>query len=261
MLVRTKLAPAGLEVVEFDREPFLDDYWDYNPGERVSILGPSGAGKTVLGYQLLEATVSPKILPLVLVSKPNDDTVDEWSKGLGFKVVKDWPPRRNIWDAKIPPGYVVWPPEDPENYQATLNHQSAVFERAIHWAYNFLKREKGKPKEKRLDGTIVFADELQAIDDELNLGDLIVRHYGRGRSNKSGMWGATQLPIDVPGIVYSSADHLFLAYMPDARYRKRFSEIGGGVDTQLIDQTCLMLPQYWWLYIRRSDRTICIIRA
>jgi hypothetical protein len=75
------------------------------------------------------------------------------------------------------------------------------------------------------------------------------------------MWGESQLPIGLPGVVYSSADHLFLAYMPDERYRKRFAEIGGGIDSKLIEETTLRLPQYWWLYIRRADRTMCIVRA
>jgi hypothetical protein len=49
--------------------------------------------------------------------------------------------------------------------------------------------------------------------------------------------------------------------MPDEGDRKRFGEIGGGIDSKMIEAVTLELPQYWWLYVRRKDRTLCIVRA
>lgn len=261
MLVQTRLAPEGITVVEHDRADFLDNYWVYNPGERVSILGPSGAGKGVLSFQLLEATVTPKIQPVIMVTKPRDKTITQWAKGLQYKTIKDWPPRINPFESRPPIGYVLWPPEDENDYQLTLNRQREVFMRAFNDIYNFHKRQRRRPKEKKLDGMIVVVDEMSEVSDELNLDDQVERFYRRGRSNDAGMWGESQLPIGLPGVVYSSADHLFLAYMPDERYRRRFAEIGGGIDSKLIEEVVLRLPQFWWLYLRRSDRTMCIIRA
>jgi len=261
VLVTTKLAPAGLEVVEYDRPFFFERVWDYNPGERVSILGPSNAGKGVLSFGLLEATVTPRILPVVFVTKGRDETVETWGKGLGYKRIKNWPPRMNPFESRPPAGYLLWPDEDENDYQNTLRIQRAVFVRALNDIYNFHKRQKGKPKDRQLDGMIAVMDELSEVSDEMNLDDQVERFYRRGRSMDAGMWGESQLPIGLPGVVYSSADHVFLAYMPDERYRKRFAEIGGGIDSKLIEETTLRLPQFWWLYLRRADRTMCIIRA
>lgn len=261
MQVTTKLNPSGLEVVEYDRDFFLERVWEYRAGERVSILGPSNAGKGVLSFQLLEASASPKILPVVFVTKPRDETIETWGNGLGYKRLKNWPPKLNPFETRIPPGYLLWPDEDENDYQNTLRIQRAIFLRAFNDIYNFLKREKGKPKERRHDGMIAIVDELSEVSDEMDLDDQVERFYRRGRSNKAGMWGESQLPIGLPGVVYSSADHVFLAYMPDERYRRRFGEIGGGIDSKLIEEVTLRLPQFWWLYLRRADRTMCIIRA
>jgi ABC-type dipeptide/oligopeptide/nickel transport system ATPase component len=261
MQVTTRLAPKGLEIVEYDRRFYLDNVWEYNPGERVSILGPSGAGKGVLGFQLLEVTATPKIQPVYFATKGRDETIEEWSKGLGYKRIPNWPPRFNPFESTPPLGYVLWPPEDPESYHNTLQTQSRVFLRALNDIYNFHKKQKRRPKDRRLDGMIVVVDEMSELCEEMNLDDQAERFYRRGRSMLAGMWGESQLPIGLPGVVYSSADHLFLAYMPDERYRKRFAEIGGGIDSKLIEETTLRLPQYWWLYIRRADRTMCIVRA
>lgn len=261
MFVTTKLAPAGLEIVEYDRDFYFDRVWDYQPGERISILGPSGAGKGVLSFQLLEATVTPKIQPVIFVTKGRDETITTWAKGLDYKIIKNWPPRFNPFESTPPAGYVLWPEEDPNDYQNTLRIQRAIFVRALNDIYNFYKRQKRKPKDKRLDGMIAVIDEMSEVSDEMNLDDQVERFYRRGRSHLAGMLGESQLPIGLPGVVYSSADHLFLAYMPDERYRKRFAEIGGGVDSKLIEEATLRLPQFWWLYIRRSDRTMCILRA
>lgn len=261
MLVTTKLAPQGLEIVEYERDYFMEQVWVYEPGERTSILGPSGAGKGVLSFQLLEATVTPKIQPVIFVTKGRDATITDWAKGLGYKRISNWPPRFNPFEPTPPLGYVLWPPEDENSYQNTLASQRAVFVRALNDIYNFHKRQKRRPKDKRLDGMIAVIDELSEVSDEMDLDDQVERFYRRGRSMDAGMWGESQLPIDLPGVTYSSADHLFLAYMPDQRYRRRFAEIGGGIDSKLIEETVLRLPQWWWLYLRRKDRTMCIVRA
>ncbi|HEY6563252.1 MAG TPA: hypothetical protein VIY86_02040 [Pirellulaceae bacterium] len=261
MFVTTKLAPEGKEIVEYDRDFFFDRVWDYGPGERVSILGPSGAGKGVLSFQALEATVTPEIQPVIFVTKGNDETITTWAKGLNYKILKNWPPPFNPFESTPPAGYVLWPPEDENSYANTLRIQREIFVRALNDIYNFLKRQKRRPKDKRLKGMIAVIDEMSEVADEMNLDDQVERFYRRGRSNFAGMWGESQLPIGLPGVVYSSADHLFLAYMPDERYRKRFAEIGGGVDSKLIEEVTLRLPQWWWLYVRRADRTMCIVRA
>lgn len=258
MIVHTRQKPDGIEIVEYDREEFLTGVWPHGhkPGDRVSIIGPSEAGKTVLSYQLLDATTSPQLPGVVLVMKPEDETVDEWDRRLGFKRIATWPPPTSIFESRKPRGWTLWPTHSTDFGATNLNmyHQFREAFLGIYW-HRKIRRWK------KLQGMILLADELAGLDDELGMELEIKMMYSRGRTMKAGIWGATQRPVDVPRLAYSSANHLFLAYMPDEADRRRFGEIGGGVDSKMIEQICLELPQYWWLYVRRKDRSLCIIRA
>jgi hypothetical protein len=257
MNVVTRQHPDGIEIIEFDRREFLEDIWDYKPGDRLSIIGPSEAGKTFLSYQLLDYTATQELPAVLLVMKPDDETVEEWDRRLGFRRIKSWPPPPVPMQSKKPRGWTLWPPHDLKDFAGTNLRMYQEFRKAFIGVYGHRKTRWGR----KLDGMVLFADELAGLDDELGMELEIKMMYSRGRSMKAGIWGATQRPVDVPRLAYSSANHLFLAYMPDEGDRKRFGEIGGGIDSKMIDQICLRLPQYWWLYVRRSDRSLCIVRA
>lgn len=243
--------------MEYGLQEFLREVWVYQPGNRVTILGPSGAGKTEFAFKLLEVTATPKLPAIVLVMKPIDKTVTRWGKRLKFVLTQVWPPVLRWWFTRQPSGYLLWPKHDLTNFEATNVNMFRQFRRAIIDAYKHQKTWRGK----KLRGKIVFADELASLDEELGMEPEIKMMYSRGRSMSAGMWGGSQRPRDCPVIVYSSADDLFLSYMPDKADRKRFAEIGGGIDPEIIEEVTLRLPLYWWCYARRKDRTICIIRA
>lgn len=248
MIVETKASPAGVEVQEYEREEFLEDVWVYHEGEQLTIIGPTEAGKTTLGYQLLGKTAGPTLPAIVLVMKPRDETVSTFSKSNGFQIIRSWPPVRNPLQQRKVHGWTLWPKHDFDSIERTDNELYRQFRRAIMDSY-------------RKGHRIVFGDELAGLCDELKLTTEVKTVYSRGRSMDTGFWGATQRPVDIPKLAYSSAHHLFLAHDPDESDRKRFKEIGGGIDPELIDKVTLRLPQYWWLYLRRKDRTVCIVRA
>jgi len=252
MRVTTRTSPDGIEVTEYDREQFLDEVWEYKPGEHLSLIGPTEAGKTTLGYQLLGATTTPKLQGVVLVMKPQDETAVKFGKENGYETIRSWPPAKMTgpWSKK-PRGFTLWPKTDfhqDHGIYRTRMAQYQQFNRCFADVY-------------RRGNRILFADELAAICDELGMREQVVNMYSRGRSQRAGIWGATQRPVEIPRLAYSSAHHLFLAHDPDEQDRKRFGEIGGGIDPKLVDAVTMALPQYWWLYLRRKDRTLCIVRA
>lgn len=233
-------------IVRMTRDEFLTTAWECDPGEHVTILGPTGSGKTYLGYQLLGEIATPELPGIVLVMKPRDATVKRWSKSVGFVTVRNWPPFASPWKPRRPAGWVLWPPHsfDPDRDNDVMH---AVFRRAILDSY-----KKGR--------RIIFGDEVYSLAVELNLQTELVTVWSKGRSMECALWVASQKPTHIPLWAYSQAEHLFLAFDPDDRARKRFSEIGG-VNPKLVEAAVLGLGKYEWLYIRRRDRAMCIIEA
>jgi len=255
VVARRRATPADIVadagVVTFSRDVFLHEVWEYEAGEHVTVLAPSGGGKTHLAYQLLERTADDRLQACVIVMKPRDKTVDAFTKRVGFKVVRDWPPARitGVF-AKRPPGYTLWPKESPDPEVTEARHYQ-IFRRAIlDNYYNAVSRNS--------DGKIIFADEVVSLEDELGLRKPLQTVWSKGRSMSCGLWGASQRPAYISRFAYQ-AHHLFLGNDPDEDVQKRYGEIGGGINKDLVKALCGNLSDKQFVYIRRDAREICIV--
>lgn len=239
---RRPIPPA--DIVTFPRDVFLHDVWDYAEGDMVTILAPYGGGKTQLGYQLLEVTATEKLPVMVMVMKPRDETVTKLTARLKLLVMRDWPPSRLRFWQKKPRGYVLWPTHsfDPDVDDA---RHGSLFKRAILWCY-----KKGH--------WIVFADETYSLEHELGLTKILRTVWTKGRSMKCGLWAASQRPAYISLWAYQ-AHHIFIGHDSDVAAQKRYGEIGGGIDPDIVRQTVMQLGLFQFLYINRNDRTMCIV--
>lgn len=232
------------KVESIPRDEFLNEVWEYEEGQHVSFLGPTNAGKTYLAYQLLNVTATDKMPAIVLVMKPRDKTATKFTKLAKFRKVTTWPPPPSVWNPGKVRGYTLWPRHSFDPDRDDVNHER-IFRAVLRDSY-----KKGN--------RIVFGDEVYSLASELGLESDLVRIWTKGRSMGCGLWAATQKPTHVPLWMYNQAEHLFLAYDPDKRSQDRFSEIGG-VDPDLIKSIVKSLPKRHWLYIRRSDRALCVV--
>ncbi len=237
---------GDINVVTFDRVTFLNEVWDYSPGDHVTVLAPTGGGKTQLAYQLLGVTASPDLQATVFVMKPRDETVSKFTAKHKFKVIRDWPPPRIRLFDKKPPGYVLWPKEtgDPDYDDI---RQEAIFRRAIRDLY-----KKGHK--------IAFADETYSLEKELGLEKDLRRMWTKGRSMHAGLWAASQRPVWISRWAFQ-ATHLFLGNDPDVDMQKRYGEIGGGIDPGVVREVTSKLKRYQFVYINRDERAMCIVDA
>lgn len=236
-----------VDIMTFPREQFLEEYWDYQVGEHVTILAPSGGGKTHLGYQLIEVTATKQLPAVVLVMKPRDETVDKFQRRTRFRVVQDWPEpvRRRVFKEK-PRGWVVWPAftYDPDIDEPA---HKAIFRRVILDCY-------------RRGNRIVFADETYSLEEELGLTNVLRTVWTKGRSARCGLWSASQRAAFISRWAYQS-HHLFIGNDPDDDARRRLSEIGAAVDKAMVREIVGKLKKRQFLYINRDERSMCIVDA
>lgn len=240
-------------VARFDREDFITNRFAYEKGQHLSIIGPTGNGKTTLGLQLLEATAHPDLPAVLFAMKPKDDTIDKFIKatkarGHDYRKVGNWPPPPSIWRPGKPDGWIVQP-KHTFNVDVDEPNHSEVFYRALQDSY-----KKGK--------RIVFADEAYSLDDELGLGRYLITLWTKGRSMGTGLWAATQKPTHVPTWMYSQATHVFLSYDPDKRARQRYREISG-IDPDIAEHALKGLGEFEWLYLKPAGRAtqMCVVSA
>jgi hypothetical protein len=261
MVTRRRRTPAEIvtdaQVVTFDRDEFLREVWEYKPGEHVTVLAPSGGGKTHLAYQLLGETAEQDLQATVIVMKPRDKTVDAWTKELQFKTIRDWPPPKiSGIVTKRPAGYVLWPRESQDPDETEARHYR-IFRRAI--LDNYYNAISKRAINKSV-GKIIFADEVVSLEEELGLRKELQLVWSKGRSMECGLWGASQRPAYISRFAYQ-AHHLFLGNDPDEDVQKRYGEIGGGIDKELVRALCATLKTFQFIYIRRDAREICIVDA
>lgn len=253
-----------MRVLRLERQEFLDHYWHYKPGEHVAAFGPTQrAGKTYLMFQLLQASLRPGLRTTAFCMKPRDKTVARWSAALGFREVPSWPPPPKMpWQGKAP-GYTLWPRHTMDPRIDNL-HIGTVFRDAILDGY-----KRGR--------SILFLDEIYGMIAELSVPDPskpsgvrkgltedLLAVLTRGGGMGCGAWIATQKPsgtqsASMPGFVFNCPTHFFLAPDNEARNRRRYSELGGGADTELIEyQTRFGLKKYEFLYLNADGEMVVI---
>lgn len=237
----------GIFISEFDRQEFLEERWAYHAGDHTTFIAPTDYGKTTLCMQLLEHTVSPQLPAFMMAGKKRDKVMSEFTSRLDFRLVNDWPAplsqRWRFWEKPL--GWTVWPPHT-GNEDIDDPRHAATFKRLLRYCHH-----RGN--------CIVVCDEFGEMK-ELGLDKTTRAVHRRGRSGGCGLWGSIQGPTHAETNAYSQAGHLFLGNTPDERHRDRFGEIGG-FDPRVIKETVLALPDYWWLYLRRRGRVMCIVRA
>lgn len=213
----------------FPRNVFLEQYWDYGPGEHVAQIEPTGGGKTRLKYQLLQRSMelNPGLRVKATIPKRRDVESTRWNKALGLKETPDWPPPKTKFWETAPPGYAVWPKhlmgrpdEDPDMVLARNRaHIAAVMKAAAQDSYQ--------------DGNVIHdADDIYVQAVVLGLNDFFSEMLTNGRTVGCGLWGSNQKPSgtrdgSVTSFFYNSPSHLFLGMDLDERNRERFGEIGG----------------------------------
>ncbi|MCW2897759.1 MAG: hypothetical protein JWO67_24 [Streptosporangiaceae bacterium] len=244
--------PAEVPWAQF--QPWFRGQWAQ--GEHVSLIGPTGSGKTTLALELL----TRRDFVTVLGTKPKDRTLDKLIKDQGYTLRREWHERSRRRPLGGPPEpvkvrmsdgsirdrahVVLWPefrrPED----KAV---QRDVFDQALGEMFT-------------AGSWCIFADEVFYLCSELGLQHHLTTIWTQGRSLGLTLVGGTQRPAYVPLYMYDQATHLFLWGDNDETNLRRVGGLGG-LSANQVRAIVAGLPQHAVCYINTRTRQIVRTRV
>lgn len=199
---------------------------DWRQGEHVTMIGPTGRGKTELEIKLIDAHP----WTVFLGTKRIDATQDALRK-MGYRLIGD--------AAELNPEVArrfVFRPGFPKVSATDLkrNHQRAFRELLL--------------RAFRQTGWTVAADELRYLTEYLGLRDEILLLYLQGRSQGNTVIAGAQRPRYVPLEAFDQATHLFFWRDRDRANADRVAEIVG-LDRRYLSSLLDPLNKHDVLYV------------
>lgn len=214
-----------MEIPQLDWQSCFDAI-NWRQGEHVTLVGPTGQGKTTLATKLLQK----RAWTMVMATKKRDETLQQFKGYHKTEYPQDWQRRCIVTLRK-------WP-KDPAKLQEA---QRNLFRRALILPY-------------QVGNWCVYCDEVRYLSDDLKLSQELKLLWLQGRSLGVSLVVATQRPRHIPLEAYDMATHLFFWGDSDINNVRRIAEIGGRLDRQVIMDTVLQLPKYHFLYVNtRTD--------
>lgn len=257
--------PDTSNIPTVGREAFVDDFGEHYTPSHLTMIGPTQRGKTTLCFQLLDSVLKRhqkdhwRVVVLHGKIKKRDGTIPEWAKKSNYRIVKSWPPGPTLRPKhmkRFVSGHVLRPLKN-DDISAAEEEKilKAEFSKAIRNNYH---RTRGV--------TITLVDERAQADKDLRLTTDLDAPLQRGLPHNP-EWNNIQRGKWVSYHCYDAPEHIFLFASDDAGNRERYAELGcadpGVIEKCLEDlktekvKTGGTISQC--LYIRRSDRYMCIV--
>lgn len=256
---------TAMQVPVIKRKDFLKRFAkNYQAGQHVTYLGPSGRGKTSLMGDMLGAVLSviKDIEARILHGKikGRDQTIIRIAKKLKLAMIEEGMPttfQRLSMKMRGQRGFVVRPlTKALENVDAENRWLHRHFGKTIHKSYHASKKHP----------IILVVDEAHQTHNDLGLRKECEGPLMRGRP-VCGEWSLIQRGRHVSYMAYDQAEHVIIFFDPDRSNQERYSEIGG-VDPKVLIELSRRLKTKTVkdgstisqaLYFRRSGEELAII--
>jgi hypothetical protein len=195
---------------------------NWNQGEHICLIGPTGTGKTFFKRYLLRR----RNYVTSFITKPADSELKRIIREEGFE---EQPRKRSEhWDGSKSDLIALWPKKPrgrtPEEFERA---QKIIFTHAIHkmvdqgrWCLDF--------------------DELSYMCDFLGMDRLMRWLLQQGRSSEISVVAATQRPSFIPHVFYSMPEWLVFWNNTDDTDLKRIQGLGG-VDGKILRNEVMRL--------------------
>lgn len=215
---------------------FLENF-RWNSGEHVTLIGPTGQGKTTLATNILDR----RKYVAAMAQKPQDPLIGELVTEKGYYLCREWPPPepREHFNR-----VVFWPRNEKVS---DIPNQHKAFKIALTDIY-------------QAGGWCVYLDEARYVTQFLRLAPLCELLWLQGRSLKVSLVVGTQRPAWIPLSAYDQATHLFLWRENDATNLARLSGLGG-VNTSELRDVIANLERYQFCYVNTRSGEMTISRV
>jgi len=220
-------------------ETFLAERFVWQQGEHVTMVGPTGSGKTTLALAILEL----RQYVLAFGTKPKDRTMDSLVRSSGWRLIRTWDkmPKPWLYSALR---VVFWPKFTTPDDQP---QQAYEIGQAMRGAF-----VQG--------GWCLFVDELWYMDHVLGLKRMIEALWTQGRSIDLSIVAGTQRPAHVSLLAYDQATHVFFWRDNDERNLTRISGMNG-LNARLIRSTVSTLAAHEVLYVNTRTGAMVVTKA
>lgn len=205
-------------------------------GEHVSLIGPTGAGKTTLAYFILPM----RQYSVVMATKPKSPSLSRFGRDHGYKVLKEW---ENLSPTRVPKR-IIWP-----NMRSLTDLPNQV--RVIGDTFSNIFME---------GGWSLYIDELRYVTTELGFKRWVNLYLLQGRELGISLVVSSQRPAWIPLEVFDQATHLFFWNDRDDRNLSRIAGISS-MDTYLIRDTIVNLERHQFLYINTRTGSMVISKS
>lgn len=245
-----------MKVPVLSRRDFVRNFGrDYRPAH-VTMLGPTGRGKTTLGFQLVKVCASSDAPVVVFAGKPpgRDPVMTNAANDLNLRVIEEWPPGKLASRLGDRRGWLLRPYQTMDNIEKDDANVKEQYRAALRGLY-----ASSSPR-------LVFIDEAYHVQYDMKLDKECNAILTRGMPDIA-MWSLLQRGRYVSYHVYNAPEHLFIFHDPDRTNRQRYSDIGG-IDPEHVEYLTESLKTYKArdgrtisevLYIRRSGPEVCIV--
>lgn len=230
-----RLARIATDAPRVPWNDFLAGTFQWERGEHLALIGPTGQGKTTMMRHLLPR--HPFVT--IFATKPADRTLEPFMRD-GYRRIDRW----LSTDARVMPRRILWP--DASRLDS-MTRQADV----LRDAFGRLYRERA---------WTVALDETWFVTNKLRLRSEIETVLTQGRSIDLSMVNATQRPAFIPTAVYDQSTHLFFWRNNDGRAQSRLGEINN-VNAGLVKDIVGNLEKHQTLYVNTRTGEMCRTRC